>query len=99
MAMLESILYSVAVGFLLLAGYLVRSHHFELPNLKAGPSLPPWLGAIWGKEQDKATGNVVLEPLEHQPDLLSSCSSEWWEDDGLFQLEKRAIFSKVGDYF
>jgi hypothetical protein len=95
--MLEPILYSVVVGFLLLTGYLIRSYHFEVPILKAAPLFPPWLSASWGEEQNKTAGNALLEPLEDQPDLLSSCSSDWWEDDGLFQLEKRAIFSKVGD--
>ena len=97
MTMLEPILYSVVVGILLLAGYLIRSHHFEIPTLKATPVLPSWLGAIWGEEQGKAVGNTLIEPLEDPPDLLSSCSSDWWEDDELFQLEKRAIFSKVGN--
>ncbi|TVY15034.1 Carnitine monooxygenase oxygenase subunit [Lachnellula arida] len=94
MARLEPTLYSVAVGFLVLAGYLVRYYHFNIPTCKSPPVLLSWLGEIWGKEQDKTLGDTLVQPLDNGSDLLSSCSSDWWEDDGLFQLEKRAIFSK-----
>lgn len=99
MAMLEPTLYSVAVGFLVLVGYLVRYYHFNIPTFKSTPTLFSWLGEIWGKEQDKTLGDTPVQPLDDGSDLFSSCSRDWWEDDGLFQLEKRAIFSQVGESF
>ena len=99
MVVLEPTLFSVAIGILVLVGYLIQYYHFNIPTFKTPPALFSWLGKTWVKEQDKTQGGTLVPPLDDESNLFSSCSSDWWEDDGLFQLEKRAIFSQVGDSF
>jgi hypothetical protein len=89
--MLDSILYSAAVGLLLLAGYLFRSHHLELFRLKTTPSVIHWFNSFLGSAQ----GTLLEADVIKQTNAPESFSNEWWQDDGIFQLEKRGIFSKV----
>jgi len=94
MAVLELILYSFAVGILLLAGYSFRSHNLELIGLKIRPAVTHWLDSVfdvvWGRR-----GTLSDPKLDQKSNELLSLSHEWWQDDGIFQLEKRGIFSKV----
>lgn len=91
MAMLDSILYSAAVGILLLAGFLFRSHHLGLFILKTTPSVVHWFSSLLGPAQ----GTLLEAEVIKQTNAPESFSNEWWQDDGIFQLEKRGIFCKV----
>lgn len=95
MAEINPILYSVLLGLMLLAEYFVRLGVLELLIHKAKPLLLPWIVEVWGGQKDKERIVQSVLLATEAPDLLSSCSTDWWEDDGLFQLEKRAIFSQV----
>ncbi|TVY83133.1 2-aminobenzenesulfonate 2,3-dioxygenase subunit alpha [Lachnellula suecica] len=88
-------LYFFIIGSLLVAGYLGRTHHIVLLILKAVPRLHLWLGAIWGRKQKVWAVSPSAFNLNEKSKVVSDYSSHWWEDDELFQLEKRAIFSKT----
>lgn len=93
MAILYHILYFLVIGTLLAAGYLVQAHEVKLLTLKSIRGIFSWLSNTSGKvpERTKVSKTSVIQ----ESISLAGCSREWWEDDGLFQLEKRAIFSKV----
>lgn len=92
MAALDASLYTIGIGIVLLIGYALRSVNFENPPEKATSRAVLWL---YGKRGEELAIAVSADASNLTPDLRQSPS--WWTDEKIFELESRAIFSKVGE--
>lgn len=89
---LDALLYTLGVGILLTAGYALRTERFENILRKLTPR---WLSWASSKTREDQHILKVAEP-ETSVDLRQSPS--WWSDEKIFELESRAVFSKVGQH-
>lgn len=92
MAAVDASLYTIGIGIVLLIGYALRSVNFENPPGKATSRAVLWL---YGKRGEEPAIAVSPDASHLTPDLRQSPS--WWTDEKIFELESRAIFSKVGE--
>ncbi len=93
MASIDIPLYFLAVAILLLSIYAYPRLH---PFLKDIPVVSAWLPLSEDKTPtSKVSHDTGLEIktalVEKEPEF----SASWWTDPQLYELEKRAIFSKV----
>ncbi|KAH7311056.1 Rieske [2Fe-2S] iron-sulfur domain-containing protein [Rhexocercosporidium sp. MPI-PUGE-AT-0058] len=86
---LDALLYILSVSVLLIIVYALRSEKSEKLLRKLTPRCISWATSPPEKGQH---GMELVEP-ETSVDLRQSPS--WWSDDNIFELERRAIFSKT----
>lgn len=84
----------LATTFMILLGFIFHVGRTGglVRNVVSNPST--WLDHIWGskKSLEEIEDHTVDSPATGSHLVFSS---EWWEDQDLFQLERRAIFSKA----
>jgi hypothetical protein len=85
-----SLYYSLGLGILFIAAYTLSNLRFEAVSTR--------FSSILGKSK-KGESKLLISPETAATDasvLPAELSSKWWTDEEIFQLERRAIFSKVG---
>jgi hypothetical protein len=94
MASIEASLYSAGIAILLASVYVLRFIRIENSLGKLVFLFPPWLGGRIGKYNLQAHVQVPLATAKEES-VASEYTSKWWTDQKQFDLERRAIFSKV----
>ncbi|CAG8948815.1 hypothetical protein HYFRA_00001938 [Hymenoscyphus fraxineus] len=89
MESLSHFLYSAALVLFVAAGFILRSNHL-------GKYLSSFGVFVFPRPESK--NSLEASPLKTRKTatpLVPSYSIDWWKHESLFQLEKRAIFSKT----
>ena len=87
----SSLYYSVALGVLLTAAYALSNIHFQTACAR--------IGSAFGRSQKAELEDLVTSPEAGSTGTAIAApkvSPNWWTNEEIFQLERRAIFSKVG---
>jgi hypothetical protein len=98
MATLDTSLYLAGLGTVALVIYLSQSVNFEKLLIRVTSLLPTRLGGKFEIQQpletfDSTSSFESLEVKHNAPPR--KYPPTWWTDEKIFQLERRAIFSKV----
>lgn len=91
--MIAHFLYYAALVFFFAAGFVLRSTTFG-KYLCSNEVLQDWL--LPSSETKHHNEKIGFENLETtvQP-VVPTYTIDWWKNESLFQLERRALFSKV----
>jgi hypothetical protein len=88
----NSLYYSVAVGILFTAAYSLSNLNFETVCTR--------ISSVLGPGRNFKQENLSISPEPVGADVCITTSKDisgHWTNEELFQLERRAIFSKVGN--
>ena len=96
MAVLGVSLYSAGIAILLGSVYAFKFIRIENYLTKLVLHLSAWLKIGPGKLD--LQNQLPIQTTKTVPEA-SEYTSSWWTDEKQFQLERRAIFSKVGNFF
>jgi hypothetical protein len=92
MSIIEAAIYSAFLGVTLVLFFVVPQFKFSKRRLKSVTETCAQRRAIHSSSMDDVSDGTSRILDEEKPTLLSSA---WWIDEKLFQLERRAIFSKA----
>lgn len=88
----SSLYYSLALGTIFTAAYVLTNINFETISTK--------ISSVFQKLRKDALQETLPTPEEGKAETSTSdpkISPTWWTSEEIFQLERRAIFSKVSN--
>jgi hypothetical protein len=92
MAAVDATLFSASIAIIFTSVYLLKFIRIENFLSKLCSCFPTWFG---NSKADLQHLDEVAIASPHEPSAPPTYTSSWWTGERHFQLERRAIFSKV----
>jgi ribose/xylose/arabinose/galactoside ABC-type transport system permease subunit len=96
MAILDAYSYYCGLGIAMMLGYVISSLRIERFIITAITMLPKQVSGTLAKKQMAASQEKSLVDSEESFPRMSILNG--WTDENIFELERRAIFSKACDF-